>query len=337
MTETANGAKDLQAQLADKMMGLFDSVANNQGQYYAEHPDKIPHLQDVGSIISKWANINMGISGGVGLIPGPWGMAAAIPEIAVIIRNQIVMIYDIGMAYGKREVLKRELLAGVFASAIGVGGLTLLTMHGGKVLVRRASLRVFQKIITILAGKVTQQLLKSMISKWLPVVGAAAMAAWSNYSTRQVGKKAVEVFQKEIEYVPEEVEDVQDVEAEPTAPKVEVSYEILKIQALINLMKVDRQIAPEERKYVQTIIDKANISDEERAALLDSMDADAKFPIDYALFASTPDEAIGLLVDLVVLSKRDGTFHISEKMYIKQIGNLIGFSNSDIEEMMAGG
>src|SRR5512136_1431903 len=106
MAEITNDVKDLQAQLADKMMGIFDGVANEQSKYYAEHPDKIPQLQDVNSLLSKWANINMGISGGVGLIPGPWGMAAAIPEIAVIIRNQIVMVYDIGMAYGKREVLK---------------------------------------------------------------------------------------------------------------------------------------------------------------------------------------------------------------------------------------
>jgi uncharacterized protein (DUF697 family)/uncharacterized tellurite resistance protein B-like protein len=337
MTETTNDSKDLQAQLADKMMGIFDGVASDQSRYYTEHPGKIPHLQDVDSIISKWAEINTYISGGIGLIPGPWGMAAAIPEIAVIIRDQIVMIYDIGMAYGKGEVLEKELLAGVFASALGTGGTTLLTMHGGKILVRRASRRVFQKIITSLAGKVTQQLLKSMISKWLPVIGAVAMAAWSNYSTRQVGKEAVEVFKKEIEYMPEEIEDVSVVDVEPAIAKAEVGYEALKIQAFINLMKVDRQIAPEEREYVQTLVDKASIGDEEKAALLGSIDTDTKFSIDYAIFANAPDEAIGLLIDLVALSKRDGTFHISEKMYIKQVGKLMGSSDSDVEEAMASG
>ncbi len=243
MAETTNDVKNLQAQLADKMMGIFDGVANEQGKYYSEHPDKIPQRQDVDSIISKWANINMGISCGVGLIPGPWGMAAAIPEIAVIIRNQIVMVYEIGMAYGKREVLKKELLAGVFASALGTGGITLLTMHGGKILVRRASLRVFQKM--------------------------------------------------------------------------------------------DRRIAPEEQEYVQTLIDKAGVSDEEKIALLGSIDTDTNFSIDYAAFADVPDEAIGLLIDMVALAKRDGTFHISEKMYIKQVGKLLGFSDADIEETMA--
>jgi uncharacterized tellurite resistance protein B-like protein len=264
-------------------------------------------------------------------------MAAAIPEIALIIRNLIVMIYDIGMAYGKKEVLKRELLVGVFAAAMGTGGISLLTMQGGRILVRRVSLRVLQRIIRLLAGKVTQQLLKSQISKWLPVVGAAAMAAWSRFWTRRVGRKAAEILKHEIEYVSEEIEDMLPAEIEPPAPEAEMGYEILKIQAFINLMKVDRQIASEEREYVQEIVDKAAISEEQRGILLSSVDTDARFPVDYASFAVIPDEAIGLLMDLVALAKRDGTFHISEKMYIKQAASLMGFSDSDVEEMMATG
>ena len=50
--------------------------------------------------------------------------------------------------------------------------------------------------------------LKSAISKWLPVVGAAAMAVWSNYLTRQVGKKAIEIFEKEIVLSEEVVEEL---------------------------------------------------------------------------------------------------------------------------------
>jgi hypothetical protein len=41
------------------------------------------------------------------------------------------------------------------------------------------------------------------------------------------------------------------------------------------------------------------------------------------------------LVDLVTLAKRDGTFHITEKMFIKQVGKLLGFPETDIDEVMA--
>jgi uncharacterized protein (DUF697 family) len=108
------------------------------------------------------------------------------------------MIYDIGVAYGKGEVLNKELLAGVLLTAMGTSAGALVVMQGSKVLVKRATLRAFQQILVILAGRITQQALKSAIAKWLPVVGAAGLAVWANYLTRRIGKKAVEIFEKEI-------------------------------------------------------------------------------------------------------------------------------------------
>lgn len=336
-SESAEVGKGLQAQLAEKMMGLFDLVVSDRGNYFSKNPDKVPDKKSAPSIINSYSVTNAAISGGVSLIPGPWGMLAAVPEVAAVIRNQLAMIYDIGMAYGKSKVLTKELLAGVLLTAMGASAGTLLVMHGGKVLVRRVALRVFQQIVLLLAGKVTQQVLKSMISKWLPVVGAVAMAAWSNYLTRQVGKKAVEIFEKDIEIAPEvideEVPAIAAVEQLPGPPQP--ATENLKIQAFINLMKVDGKIKPEEREYVQTLVDHTNLAEEEKANLLNAIDLSTKFTVDYSTFASMPDDAIGLLVDLVALAKRDGEFHVTEKMYIKQAGKLMGFSDSDIEETMA--
>ncbi len=40
-------------------------------------------------------------------------------------------------------------------------------------------------------------------------------------------------------------------------------------------------------------------------------------------------------VDVVKLAKRDDDFHITEKMFIKRVGGLLGFSDNDIDEIMA--
>ena len=55
----------------------------------------------------------------------------------------------------ENKVLSKELLAGVLLTAMGAGAGSLLVMQGSKVLVKRVALRQFQKIITLLAGKVT--------------------------------------------------------------------------------------------------------------------------------------------------------------------------------------
>jgi uncharacterized tellurite resistance protein B-like protein/uncharacterized protein (DUF697 family) len=342
-SESKEVANTVQSKLAEKMMGVFELVVSDRSGHFAKHPDQIPDKKSVPSIINSYSVTNAAISGGASLVPGPWGMVAVIPEIAAVIRNQLAMIYDVGMAYGKSKVLNKELLAGVLLTAMGSSAGSLLVMQGSKVFVKRVSLRVFQKIIVILAGRVTQQALKSAISKWLPVVGAAAMAVWSNYLTRQVGKKAVEIFEKEI-VLSEEVIEEMPLETEslsvPTASISRASTpgmspDLPKVQTLVNLMKVDGTTKAEEREYVQTIIGNADLTESERADLTQAMEKSGKFAVDYAAFASSPDDAIGLLVDMVTLAKRDGTFHITEKMFVKQVGKLLGFSDNDIDETMA--
>ncbi|MFM6136810.1 MAG: TerB family tellurite resistance protein [Sphaerospermopsis kisseleviana] len=101
----------------------------------------------------------------------------------------------------------------------------------------------------------------------------------------------------------------------------------------MNLMKVDGSIEPEEKEYLKTIITNANLTVEEIKEIKNSLSAQ-RTEIDYSLIAKYPDDALGLLIDLIALAKRDGDFHITEKMYIKQVGKLMGFSEVDIAEMM---
>lgn len=336
-------ANTLQSKLAEELMGAFEFVVSDRSSHFAKNPDEIPDKKSVLSIINSYSVTNAAISGGASLVPGPWGMVAVIPEIAIVTRNQLAMIYDVGMAYGKSKVLKKELLAGVLLTAMGASTGSLLVMQGGKVFVKRVALRQFQKIIVILAGKITQQALKSAIGKWLPIVGAAALAVWSNYLTRQIGKKAIEIFEKEIELSEEVIEEMplETVSASfQTAPinhvtTLSISPDMPKVQTLVNLMKVDGTIKAEEREYVQTIIGNADLTDNERTYLSHALDKSEKFSIDYSAIASSPDDAIGLLVDIVTLAKRDGAFHITEKMFVKQVGKLLGFSDDDIDELMA--
>lgn len=332
-------ANTIQTKLAESMLGVFDLVVSDRSGHFAKHPDEIPDKKSAPSIINSYSITNTAISGGASLIPGPWGMVAVVPEIAAVIRNQLAMIYDVGMAYGKRKVLTKELLAGVLITAMGASAGSLFVMQGGKVFVKRVALRAFQQIIVMLAGRVSQQALKSAISKWLPFVGAAAMAVWSNYLTHQVGKKAIEIFEKEIVLSEEVIEEIPaELHLASTISRVSVSGvspDMPKVQTLINLMKVDGTVKTEEHEYVQTIISNANLTESERAELTQAIDTGGKFTVDYSAFTNSPDDAVGLLVDLVTLAKRDGTFHITEKMLIKQIGKLLGFSDSDIDETMA--
>lgn len=326
----------LQEKLEERMFDLFDQVIKDRGKYYSKNSDKIPVPGNVPSIISSYANQNAVISGGSGLVPGPMGMLTIVPELALVIRNQMSMVYDIGVAYGYGKKLNAELLIGVFGYALGSGALGLLVIHGQKVLVRRASLQFMQKVIQLMAGKVTQRVLKSMVSKWLPIAGAVALAAWSKLSTHLIAERAISVFEKEIE-ISEELVDEESPEDSIDIGSVDVAetnFEAIKIQSLINLMCVDGVMKEEEKEFIRTVISDSSLDETERSCLVEQVHKGSKTKVDYSQISELPDEAIGLMVDLVGLAKRDGEFHMTEKLFIKQVGKLLGFSASEIEEVL---
>jgi len=85
LAKDGNLAQKLQVQLAEKMMGTFDFVLSGRSKYYSENPDKAPSPSAIPAIINSDATMNMAVSGGISLIPGPWGMAAAVPEVAILV------------------------------------------------------------------------------------------------------------------------------------------------------------------------------------------------------------------------------------------------------------
>ena len=197
--ETDRSNEGFQANFNQKLEDLFTSVITERRAFYSKNPGAVPRQANVGDIIGGYANNNALISGSISLIPGPLGMAAALPELVLVFRNQLQMVCDIGRAMGKDREMSTELLLGIFARSLGVGAMGVMTIHSGKVLVRRSSLRILQSIIAALGGKITQRALKGMIGKWLPGIGAMAMGYYSRYTTIEMGQKAVEIFGMEIE------------------------------------------------------------------------------------------------------------------------------------------
>jgi len=197
---TGGGIADkMAAKVSDGLMDLFESAADERRKYYDANPDDIPDKTAIKSIIASYAYKNAGIAAACNVVPGPWGMLAAVPELLLITRNQLRMICDIAAALGKRTQMDAHLLLAVFVATFGGGALNLAVVKGSKVLVKRASLQVIQKIVKWLGGKITQRVLKQLLAKWLPVVGAAAMAYWAKHSTDGIGNTAVTILSKTIE------------------------------------------------------------------------------------------------------------------------------------------
>ena len=260
-------------------------------------------------------------------------MAAAIPEIILVIRNQLALCYDIGVANGKEDKISKELLVSILASTSGMIGIGLVAVHGSKILVKRASLKVLQKIIAILGGKITQKLLKSMVSKWIPGVGAAAMAIWAKLETQKIGNAAKELFSKDIEYSTEEVNSV--VIPEVTIPvEKEVFLIEDKLKLLCNLMKIDGTVDVDEISFIETMLEAENASSELSHQIIANISNKEMFTVDLKKYSDKPDQAISIVVDLVAMAKRDGKVHITESMFLKQVSKSLNIAAEDTMAML---
>ena len=323
------------AKISKGLLESIQAITKERNKFYEKNP--APDLKNLDKLVKKYCNQNAAISGTVGLVPGPWGMAAALPEIILIMKQQMKMIYDIGKSYG-HDKISSELLLLVTVSGAGIGAGTLLVMHGQKIMAKRVGQRALQKLITILGGKITQQAAKAAAAKWLPVAGAVGMAAWSKYSTKKAADRAIDIFSKEIEFVDDEVTDseldslaLENKETNRGLPE----YEKIKAEALINLIKVDGKIENEERVFLENILEGLSLEEAEKNALKDSLNSPGYYDLDYGSIQENRDECLMLVIDLIGLSKADGNIHPEEISYIKNIASNLGFSDQEIEDFLS--
>lgn len=339
---TSTLAQQMEEKITDGLHSAFESVIVSRNEFYQQNPDRIPNQASVDALVRAAVTQNAAISGGASLIPGPWGMLAVVPELMLVVRNQITLIYDIAVASGRKEIITKELLLGVFVSAMGTSAGSLLTLHGSKILVRRASLQTMQKLVALMGGKITQQALKSAVSKWLPGIGAAAMAAWTGYLTSRIGDKAREIFKHEIANDPgtPDVELIAPLKVTSVASDngsseaTENAIEFYKLQILIGLARIDGKISVEEEQFVTEALSSNDLTEPQKETLIASLAGKAGELKGIEVIAQNPDISIGLLSSMVALATRDADFHITERLYIKRVGERLGFSAIDIEQLI---
>jgi uncharacterized protein (DUF697 family) len=140
-----------------------------------------------------------GIAGTLTLPSGPWAMVTIFPDLYAIWRVQARMVADVAAIYGKTPYLSREqMLYCLFRHAAGHTVRDLVVRVGERVLIKRASFDGLQQILRRLGFKLTQRLVGRTISRWLPVIGAAGMAAYAYSDTLRVGKTAIDLFRADI-------------------------------------------------------------------------------------------------------------------------------------------
>ncbi|MGN6327769.1 MAG: hypothetical protein ACTHL5_02385 [Rhodanobacter sp.] len=138
-------------------------------------------------------------AGSLALPPGPLGWLTLLPELVAIWKIQGQMVSDIAAAYGRLATLGREqMLWCLFRHTAAQAFRDLVVRMGDRLVFRRMSHGVAQRVASQVGVKLTQRTLNKGFSRWLPVIGALGVGAYAYYDTGQVAQTAIEMFESEI-------------------------------------------------------------------------------------------------------------------------------------------
>jgi hypothetical protein len=139
------------------------------------------------------------ISGGLALPPGPLGMLTLVPDLIAIWRIQAQLVADIAGARGRSGSLTREqMLYCLFRHAASQVLRDVVVRAGQRAVVHRLTVGAIQSIASRLGVQVSRQLIAKSASRWVPGLGAAAVAAYAWWDTERVARTADALFSREL-------------------------------------------------------------------------------------------------------------------------------------------
>jgi uncharacterized protein (DUF697 family) len=136
------------------------------------------------------------LSGTLALPPGLLGMLTVLPDLIAIWRIQAQMVADIAGLYGRDMQLTRtHMLYCLFRHAASHATRDFVVRAGQRFIIHQLSGGALRSVLTSIGISVTQRIAGTAASRWLPVIGAAAVAAYAYYDTLQVAKTAIRMLE----------------------------------------------------------------------------------------------------------------------------------------------
>lgn len=161
------------------------------------------------------------LSGALALPPGVLGMLTVLPDLVAIWRIQAQMVVDIAGLYGKDMQLTRtHMLYCLFRHATSQLARDVAVRAGERFVIRQISGGALRGVLTGVGMAVTQRVAGTAASRWVPIVGAAAVAGYAYFDTLKVARTAVRMLELETpaagEYPPHDEHFI--AETSPTPP-----------------------------------------------------------------------------------------------------------------------
>ena len=311
LAKSPKAIRDLNSLTNNLSSGIFKVVEDTFNLRRATKDNSNYNPEDVGKIVDMYAKRNMILAAASSIIPGPLGILGSVPQLVLNFGNQMCMIYDLGCAHGKENIITKDLLLDISLSAIG-SNTQLTNIQNNLNLLQESPQDILIDKARSLGGGIVKNTLKKSVIQFVPIAGPIVMAAWSKTTTQKISATSLMV----LDYTQHFEEHFKKEETEESEELVQLQ----KIKALATLIECNNDINAAQIEFISAIIKNSNLSDSEKSHLLsESIKDNSNFELNLEILKDY-EEGENLIMELVILAKISGDVDNLEENYINSLG-----------------
>lgn len=299
-------------------------------------------------------------------IPGGLAMAATMPaDIAQYYWHVLVVAQKLGYLYGWPDLLDDKgqitegtrnvltLFVGVMFGAQAASKLVgeiakRVSLQAAKRLPQQALTKtmyypVVKQVAKWIGVKMTKDTFGRGVGKAIPILGGVLSGAITAFSFKPMAEKLQKHLREEMpmmrslnENVFFDENNIEDVAfEEQDLQETPENLEKIKIQACINIAKIDFDFSQEEKNFITEMIDNSDeLRNREKKELLEQLNDEKLVDIDFNRLRGNILYATALLESLIAVVKVDNIVRPAEKIYLFKIAHDLGFDKDTIKEML---
>lgn len=299
-------------------------------------------------------------------IPGGLAMAATMPaDIAQYYWHVLVVAQKLGYLYGWPDLLDDKgqitegtrnvltLFVGVMFGAQAASKLVgeiakRVSLQAAKRLPQQALTKtmyypVVKQVAKWIGVKMTKDTFGKSVGKAIPILGGVLSGAITAFSFKPMAEKLQKHLREEMpmmrslnENVFFDENNIEDVAfEEQDLQETPENLEKIKIQACINIAKIDFDFSQEEKDFITEMIDNSDeLRNREKKELLEQLNDEKLVDIDFNRLRGNILYATALLESLIAVVKVDNIVRPAEKIYLFKIAHDLGFDKDTIKEML---
>ncbi|MBA5247843.1 TerB family tellurite resistance protein [Marnyiella aurantia] len=303
-------------------------------------------------------------------IPGGFAMLGTVPaDLAQYYYHVVIIAQKLGYIYGWPDLLdekqqfsesSRNILTLFVGVMLGAGAANKAVTEVGKKLSMQVAKRLPQQALTKTAYypiikqvgkwigmKVTKETFAKGASKFIPVLGGVLSGGLTFFTFKPMANKLHAKLKEDANSynfygsagaqdsrTESDYEDVQYEDFTNGSEEVKINIEFVKIQALINIAKIDFELHNQEIEFISNLVEDSELCDDEKMALVGQLHSKDLVEIDLSIFLGNDLYALTLIESLASLIKIDGIIKSVEKIYFYKIARELGFTRDDVSDML---